>query len=395
MRRSIAAFTVTVLMASGLGLASASPASAAGPVGPRVIHVSGSTLTTVQTGQPNQSFQMVEFRARGNSSKKWPKKPWGVILASDASLFGLPAGRSFRLQANYHDRSLLRNKVSYDLGAQLSGLEWTPRTTFAELVLNGKYLGSYLVIEEIEFGGNRLQGANLIAEFAADASDGNRDAGGLKSKPRFPENGAGALMQWVINNQVNRVYQDPRNWRNYIDGDSFMDYYLMREFTKDKDADFLFSNHFYSKSGDPKLYAGPVWDFDRSAGNEKGITTTSVASPKGWWVRAHNKSAIDKRTHTPWHQKNWYNDLLATDFRNALCERWRQTAPIYANVAYGGVAWARTDLGDAAVANQDRRVWGRSNVERPPSRGAWSKEVKYLSSWYKKRFRWMNANICR
>lgn len=395
MRRSIAAFTVTVLMASGLGLASASPASAAGPVGPRVIHVSGSTLTTVQTGQPNQSFQMVEFRPRGNSSKKWPKKPWGVILASDASLFGLPAGRSFRLQANYHDRSLLRNKVSYDLGAQLSGLEWTPRTTFAELVLNGKYLGSYLVIEEIEFGGNRLQGANLIAEFAADASDGNRDAGGLKSKPRFPENGAGALMQWVINNQVNRVYQDPRNWRNYIDGDSFMDYYLMREFTKDKDADFLFSNHFYSKSGDPKLYAGPVWDFDRSAGNEKGITTTSVASPKGWWVRAHNKSAIDKRTHTPWHQKNWYNDLLATDFRNALCERWRQTAPIYANVAYGGVAWARTDLGDAAVANQDRRVWGRSNVERPPSRGAWSKEVKYLSSWYKKRFRWMNANICR
>jgi hypothetical protein len=394
MRRHIVAFTVAVLTGSGLGMVSASPAAAAGPAGPRVIHISGGTLTTVESGQPNQSFGIVEFRARGNSSQAWPKKPWGVVLDQDASLFGLPAGRSFRLQANYHDRSLLRNKVSYDLASQLSGLEWTPHTRFAELVLNGKYLGSYLIIEEIEGGGNRLQDANIIAEFAADASEGNRDAGGLKSKPRWPESGAGPLLQSVINSQVNRVYTDPGNWRSYIDGDSFVDFYLVREFTKDKDADFFFSNHYYSKPGDPKLYMGPVWDFDRSAGNEKGITLTSVASPKGGWVRAHNRSAIDRRTHLPWHQKNWYNDLFRTDFRNAVCARWQEVAPIFANTAAGGVGAAVADLGGTAVANQDRAVWGRSKVERPPSRGKWKKEVRYLSKWYQKRFRWMNSYVC-
>jgi hypothetical protein len=395
MRRRIAAFTVAVITASGLGMVSASPAAAAGPVGPRVIHINGGTLTTVESGQPNQTFGMSEFRVRGNSSDAWPKKPYGVVLSEDASLFGLPSGRTFRLQANYRDRSLLRNKVSFDLASQLSGLEWTPHTRFAELVLNGKYVGSYLIIEELETGGNRLQGANLIAEFAADAGVNNRDAGGLKSKPRFPEAGSGDLLRSVIANQVNPVYRDPGNWRNLIDGDSFVDYYLVREFTKDKDADFFFSNHYYSKPGDPKLYAGPVWDFDRSAGNEKGTTLTSVASPKGYWVRAHNKSAIDRRTHLPWHQNNWYNDLFRTDFRNAVCARWHQTAPVFANAAFGGVGAAVADLGGTAVANQDRAVWGRAKVERPPSRGKWIKEVRYLTKWYAKRFGWMNANICR
>lgn len=399
MRRFIAAFSLAALTSSGLAMVTASPAAAAGPVGPRVININSAagTVTTQEVGQPDQTFQLLPgeagFRARGNSSKKWPKKPWGIVLTSDASLFGLPAGRSFRIQANYHDRSLLRNKVAFDLAAQMGGLEWTPHTKFAELILNGRYQGSYLVIEEIEYGGNRLPGANIIAEFAADGSSGNIDAGGLKSKPRFPEEGAGALMQTVIRNQVNPVYTNPGNWRNTIDGDSFIDFYLVREFTKDKDADFLFSNHFYSKPGDPKLYAGPVWDFDRSAGNEAGITTTSVAKPQGWWVRAHNKSAVDRRTHTPWHQRNWYNGLFQTDFRNAVCARWQQTAPIFASVAGGGVGSAAAELG-APVANQDRAMWGKSAVERPPSRGKWQKEVKYLSKWYQKRFRWMNANIC-
>ena len=394
MRRSIAAITVAALAASVMGVVSASPAAAAGPAGPRVIHINGGTLTTVESGQPNQTFTMVEFRVRGNSSSTFPKKAYGVILSENASLFGLPSGRSFRLQANYRDRSLLRNKVSFDLAAQLGGLEWTPRTKFAELVLNGKYIGSYLIIEEIEIGGNRLQGANLIAEFAADASTSNRDVAGLKSKPRWPETGVSGLLDSVIANQVNPIYQNPGNWRNLLDGDSFIDYYLVREFTKDKDADFLFSNQYYSKPGDPKLYMGPVWDFDRSAGNEKGITLTSVANPKGGWVRAHNGSAIDRRTHTPWHQKNWYNDLFRTDFRNAVCARWQEVAPLFANTGFGGVAAAVADLGGTPVANQDRAVWGRAKIERPPSRGKWTKEVKYLSKWYKKRFRWMNSYVC-
>ena len=400
MRRYIAAIAAIVLTASGLTLVNASTATArARTLGPRVIHIDGGTFTTVEAGAPNQAFSMSEFRVRGNSSAAWPKKPYGVVFTSSQSPFGLPSGTSFRLQANYHDRSLLRNKVSYDLASRLSGLRWTPQSVFAELVLNGRYMGSYQLIQEIKIETNRVNipsSTGLIAEFGV----GRVDADGMRSEPKDPESGArmSTMIDQHVNPFIGRLRTDG-NWQDSIDMDSFVDYYLIKEFTKDKDADFFFSNYYYTADvNDPtaKMFMGPVWDFDRSAGNEAGITRTTVAKPQGWWVRYHNKTAIDRITHLPEAKNNWYNRLVDKPaFRAALCARWQATAGEFNNVAYGGVSSAVGALGGPLVANNDRAVWGRSRVERPPSRGKWTKEVKYLRKWYKKRFRWMNANICR
>jgi hypothetical protein len=200
---------------------------------------------------------------------------------------------------------------------------------------------------------------------------------------------------------VNPFLSDLRNngnWQSRIDLDSFLDYYLVREFTKDKDADFLFSNKYYTADVDDpatKIFMGPVWDFDRSAGAEAGITRTSVASPKGWWAREHSKNAIDARTHTPYHKIHWYNRLLNKPaFSNALCARWQQTRPIFYNAGRGTIAAATAALGGKRVANNDRTLWGGAGVERSPSRGAWKAEVRYLKRWYKQRYKWVNANIC-
>ena len=46
------------------------------------------------------------------------------------------------LLANYYDISMLRNKFTYWLGNVL-GLEYTPKCEFVNVVMNGKYLGSY------------------------------------------------------------------------------------------------------------------------------------------------------------------------------------------------------------------------------------------------------------
>lgn len=54
------------------------------------------------------------------------------------------------------------------------------------------------------------------------------------------------------------------NYSNFIDIDSFIDFYIAEEFSKNVDVAFS-STRFYIK--DNKLYAGPVWDFDLSSGN--------------------------------------------------------------------------------------------------------------------------------
>jgi len=400
MRRVISALTVFVLTVSGLSLIASPAAAAPTTLGPRVTRVSGGTFTTT-AGGVTRSYAMSEFRVRGHSSAAWPKKPYGVVFTSDQSPFGLPSGRAFRLLANYHDRSLLRNRVAFDLARQMNGLRWTPRSVFTELFVNGHYLGSYQLIEEIKIAPNRvnLAGANaLIAEF--DAFSGARDTDGMKTKPQDPENGT--LRNALIANHVNPFLaflraNDPR-WLNLIDMPSYVDYYLVREFTKDKDADFYFSNFYYTDdayNANSRMFMGPVWDFDRSAGNEASITSSTVAKPTGWWVRYHNTTAVDRATHLEESRRNWYNRLTARpDFRGQLCLRWRQKASVFQGVGYGGIDSAIGALGGPLVAANDRAVWGRSSVDRPRSRGKWKKEVKYLRKWYRKRFNWMNANIC-
>lgn len=402
MRRLIAASTVFLLTASVLSLAASGTASAAksgGAIvpGPRQIHISGASFTTIDHGA-QQTFTMSEFRVRGNSSAQWPKKPYGMVFTAEASPFGLPSATTFRLLANYHDRSLIRNKVAFDLAEQLDGLKWTPDSVFAELWLNGKYQGSYQIIEEIKAARLGLPATGMVAEFAADAGAAGRDIDGMKTKSEDPDDAA--MRNALVANHVNPFLSRLRNgqdWTIGIDANSFLDYYLVREFTKDKDADFLFSNPYHTANvnGGTPLVMGPVWDFDRGAGAEKGITKTTVASPKGWWVRYHNTTKIDRVTHMPEAKDNWYNRLVARpDFRAALCSRWQQKAGIFANVAHGGVAAAAAAVGPQVAAN-DAKVWGKSKVERPPARGKWSKEVNVVRKWYAKRFAWMNANICR
>ena len=183
--------------------------------------------------------------------------------------------------------------------------------------------------------------------------------------------------------------------------DSFVDHYLVREFTKDNDADFWASNFYYTADANnpaAKMFMGPVWDFDRSAGNEKSIMPTTVAKPKGWWVRYHNATAIDGRTHMPYAKLNWYNRLVTKpEFASALCARWRLNQAAFHDVGFGsGIPSAMAELGGPRVAKNDRKLWGRTavGVVRPASRGSWKREVRTLQRWYQKRYVWMNATIC-
>jgi hypothetical protein len=304
------------------------------------------------------------------------------------------------LLANYHDRSLLRSKVAFELAAQMSGLPSTPRSVFTELFVKGKYRGSYQLTEDITAARLGLpSGTGLIAEFAA--GPGKHDSDGMHSTPHDPE--SGALMSAMIANHVNPFLADLKfggNWRSRIDMNSFVDHYLVREFTKDHDADFWASNYFYTADvNNPaaKLFMGPVWDFDRSAGNEKGLFRNTIAKPSGWWVRYHNTTAIDRRTHMPYAKRNWYNRLMKQpDFAATVCARWRLHQNAFYNTGFGsGVSSAVAALGGAQVAKNDRKRWGvRGGVDRPPSRGSWNREVSALQTWYQQRYVWMNANIC-
>ena len=66
-------------------------------------------------------------------------------------MLGMPKDKDWALISNYADKTLMKNYLMYNLSAKL-GAFYSPRCEFAELYLNGEYLGVYLLTETIKIG---------------------------------------------------------------------------------------------------------------------------------------------------------------------------------------------------------------------------------------------------
>ena len=70
-------------------------------------------------------------------------------------------------------------------------------------------------------------------------------------------------------------------YQKYIDVDSFIEWYLINEITKNNDAIF-YSSVYLSYIPGGKLKIGPVWDYDLSLGN---INYNGCDRTDGYWIR--------------------------------------------------------------------------------------------------------------
>jgi hypothetical protein len=90
----------------------------------------------------------VEIRGRGNSS--WSprvlKKPYRLKFSRKTALFGYEKAKSWVLLANDQDPTLILNSTAFELGRRF-GLPFTPHYTHVELILNGRYGGSYVPLQ--------------------------------------------------------------------------------------------------------------------------------------------------------------------------------------------------------------------------------------------------------
>ena len=235
-----------------------------------------------------------EIRGRGNTTWYWPKKPYLIKLDEKQHIFGMHKHKRWVLLANFMDRTLMRNLVSMKV-ASMTKLAWTPGCVPVELVLNGKHLGSYLLIEQVRVDNHRVN----ITEMTKDDNSGNAVTGGYLLEldfhydnkvqwkdPHGSNNQSGGgipfgvkypdpddltsqqlkyIKQYVYDAAealYGKDFKDPvKGWRAYIDEDSFIDYWIVYE---------VMGNHelgnpgsvFMHKDRGGKLVAGPCWDFD-------------------------------------------------------------------------------------------------------------------------------------
>ncbi len=285
----------------------------------------------------------IGIEIRGSSSQMFPKKQYGIELRDDvgegvsASLLGMPAEEDWVLFAPYNDKSLMRDALAYKLGRDLG--QYAPRTRFCEVIINDVYQGVYVLIEKIKRDKNRVDinklnpdensGDNLTGGYIIkiDKSTGSGSGGWTSTYPPPGRNGNQTIyfqydypkdvditsqqknyIQQVLSNFEGTLagndFTDPvQGYARYIDVNSFIDFFIANEVSKNVDGYRLSTYLHKQKDSDGgKLRMGPIWDFNLGFGNANYCTQ---GNPEGW-VTAFN----DICPQDYWLIPFWWNKLI-------------------------------------------------------------------------------------
>ena len=227
----------------------------------------------------------MQMKGRGNSTWTYPKKPYAIKLDSKSNVLGLAKEKRFDLLANWMDRTLLRNDVTYHIARQTTSMGWNPKGEFVEVVLNGNHIGNYYLCEHIKVGENRVN----ITELDEDATSGEEVTGGylmeldvyydeeckfksarynmpyMFKDPDEVNDAQLAYLQGYVNQMEEALYDDAkfasREYLDYMDIDSYIDWWFVHEIAKNGEPNWPKSTYMH-KDKNGKMVAGPVWDFD-------------------------------------------------------------------------------------------------------------------------------------
>ena len=337
------------------------------------------------------------IRGRGNSTWRTfdtNKRSYLLKLDDETELFGMKSARKWILQANVTDKTSLRNAYAYHLGAEIfDKAGWTPKTQFVNLVVNGKSLGLYGLMEKAEIAPNRLDlptepgDESFLAEVNSrlNRAWNFRTDKGVAFSIREKE-GASQEYYRAAEKRLkdfekllfSEDFSDPiRGYRACIDFDSFVDWYLVNEFTKNHDARFQDSCFLTYDSRDGLLHMGPIWDFDISCGNNQG----ECANPEGLFIQSRG-----------WFARLWEDSY----FRTKVADRWRECrAKIEESLSW--IYETADFLEDDAYL--DNEVWQRFGYRQWPNapgckeRKTYRAEVDYMMEWLRKRILWFDKEF--
>lgn len=233
-----------------------------------------------------------EIKCRGNwTFTNFDKKPYKIKLSEKRALLGMPKDKHWVLLAHADDRTrFLRNSVGFEVSRML-GMKYTPRERPVELVLNGEYLGLYMLTEHIRVGKNRVD----IDEQNNDEEDINAvNRGGwlleIDNYQRdeqivfdLPDTGIKQLrvtyhspevlseiqsdyLQEMVEQIIAAIYSNDKSsddlWE-IVDIDELVRFCINTEVTAHEEA-YFGSTFFYKQNGGGRFLFGPVWDFGNS-----------------------------------------------------------------------------------------------------------------------------------
>ena len=386
------------------------------------------------TDKPNVYLGKVGIEYRGSTSQDlFPKKPFGMELWVDSTqksrkvaLLGMPEEADWVLNATYNDKTLMRDVLSYDLANRMG--RYATRTRYCELMLNNQYHGLYILMEKIKRDKNRVD----VSSLKTTDNSGDDVTGGYILKIDKTEgsisrswrtNVVNGLQTFTIPIQIeypkiaditdaqfnyiknyvtdfessllNTDFKNSKaKWRELIDLDSFIDYFLITEFTKNVDG-YRLSTYFYkdkdSKGG--KLKMGPAWDYNLAFGNayyHEGYLTS------GWQYKVNDLAIAAKDVN--FLSPNWWGQFVEdSTFRYRVANRWSilRKNVLSTERINNWIDSTATVLQPAMVRNNNRwtGVLGKNIWPNYYVGATYQDELNWMKEWVRQRGVWLDGQI--
>ena len=348
------------------------------------------------------------IRGRGNSTWGSPKKPYKIKLDKSTDLLGMGKNKHWVLLANYSDDTMLRNRITSYIGNRL-GLAYTPQMLPVDVVMNGDYLGSYYLSEQVRVGNSRVDidelkqsdneepevtGGYLLAMGRKNDEGDEHPSRHIQTKdgevfycesPEFyigysdDETGTEAQFSYISNymqNLEDAVLSDDFKDKNgvsaseYLDYTSTASYWWVNNFLKNFDAYATTSTYLY-KERSGKLFFGPLWDFDQSM---TGSSTEGFNDGNTLWLNR-------LRAYEP-------------EYQQILLEKWEELDGIITDIVKEDGVLDRY-IAEVYLSEQDneKRWKVKENYAELGMDFDYLENIEELRSWLKERQQWVRDNI--
>lgn len=334
---------------------------------------------------------------RGNSTSSADKKPYNIKFDSKTDVLGMGKNKKWSLLANCYDKTLLRNAVVMDFAKEI-GVPYTPDYRYVDVYVNDELQGSYLLIDSVEVGSTRvdidLDNNEYLLELDWNPEDEDcyyfySYGGELKFAINEPEISDLTEEQklyvtgLVADAEAALKSGDYNEVEKYFDIESMANFYVTLEYFRNIDV-ATSSTRFHIK-GD-KIYGGPVWDFDLSAGNY-----SLDYYGYGMTVQALHATHLE-----------WFADLVSySEFQSLVCERFLDMQDTIVNLYTDNILGknkidSMIETYEASFSrNHNEAGWSPDTVwnpylqlERDPD-PTYEENVEFYRNWLQERNEWL------
>ena len=379
---------------------------------------------------------IIGIEIRGESSQFFDKKSYGFETWDsqyndlDVALIGFPEEEDWILYGPFSDKSLIRNKLIYELSNRMG--RYTTKTEFVELTINYEYKGLYIFMEKLKRNKNRIDisklessdideelisGGYIIKIDKSDMEDGSytdynsfqshfdvfgNENGDIRINFNYEYPKPGEIHANQKNYIKNYFYEfesslasdkfrDPNyGFRKYIDEDSFIDFFILNELSNNVDG-YRLSTYLHKDRND-KLVIGPIWDFNLSFGNADycGGERYDV-----WCFKFNERCPGDY-----WKVPFWWNRLMEDEqFVDKLTERWNQ---LRTNILSDDNLMTLIDEkysflnNETDIINKNFNRWKIFGIYIWPNSfigNNYYEEIDFLKNWIKNRTKWLDESI--